>query len=226
MSRPLDAATATAFQQSDLPLATIVKLDILGDPLLTWTGLGDLVFTAGQTGDAQLDGNIFTGSGNIFNIGVVTDAYGGSDTMTISVTGVDITMPLLRQLIYNRDRWQFRKAWVWMVVFDPVTSTVTGKPFRIKTGRMDQMPYSESGGMGTVSVNIEGQQSYGQQPLLTRYSEAPDLNSADVSQNFVYSLSNMTASMGTPSAAPAFNANTWGGGGGGRINGFNTTRIL
>ena len=108
-ARPLDTATAAAFQLSDLPLGFIIYLDILGDPLLTWTGLGDLAFAAAQTGDAQLDGNTFTGSGNIFEIGAMADSIGGSDVMTISLTGVDITLPLLRQLIYNRNRWQFRR---------------------------------------------------------------------------------------------------------------------
>ena len=203
MTRPLNAATAAAFQQSDLPFAFIVYLDILGDPLLAWTGLGDLVFSAGQTGDTLLDGKTFVGAGSIFEIGSATDAIGGSDVMTISVAGVDITQPVLRQLIYNRNRWQFRRATVWMMTLDPTTYAIVGQPFRIKTGRMDQMPYSESASGGVVSCKIEGQQSYGKQPLLTRYSEQLDINSADVSQNYIYSLANMTAALGTPSATPA-----------------------
>jgi hypothetical protein len=200
--RPLDTATAAAFQQSDLPLAFIIYLDILGDPLLTWTGIGDLTFSAGQTGDAQLDGNTFTGSGLVIEVGSATDAVGGSDVLTLSLPGVDITMPALRQVIYNRNKWQFRRAWVWMMVLDPTTYAIVGKPFRIKTGRMDQMPYSENANGGIVSCKIEGQQAYGKQALMTRYSEQPDLDSADNSQNFIYSLANMTAAMGTPSATP------------------------
>jgi len=203
MTRPLNSATAAAFQQSDLPLAFILYLDILGDPLLTWTGLGDLTFTAGQTGDTMLDGKTFTGSGNVIEVGSATDAVGGSDVMTISLPGVDITMPALRQLIYNRNRWQFRRAMVWMMTLDPVTYAIVGQPFRIKTGRMDTMPYSESASGGIVSCRIEGQQAYGKQPLMTRYSEQLDLDSADVSQNYIYSLANMTAALGTASAAPS-----------------------
>lgn len=202
-ARPLDTATAAAFQQSDLPIAFIIYLDILSDPLLTWTGMGDLVFTAGQTGDALLDGQTFTGSGTLFEIGASTDAIGGSDVMTLSLAGVDITMPLLRQLIYNRNRWQFRRATVWMMVLDPVTYAIAGKPFRVKTGRMDQMPYSESANGGIVQCKIEGQQAYGKQPSMTRYSEQLDLDSGDISQNYIYSLANMTAALGTPSNSPA-----------------------
>ena len=90
-----------------------------------------------------------------------------------------------------------------MMILDPATYAIVGKPFRIKTGRMDQMPYSESANGGIVSCRIEGQQAYGKQPLMTRYSEQLDINSADNSQNYVYSLANMTAALGTPSATPA-----------------------
>lgn len=212
MSRPLDTATAAAFQQSDLPVGFIIYLDILSDPLLTWTGLGDLVFAAGATGDAQLDGNTFIGSGTAFEIGATTDAIGGSDVMSITLTGVDLTQPMLRQVITNRNRWQFRRAYVWMMVLDPVTYAIVGKPFRIKTGRMDQMPYAESANGGVVTCKIEGQQAYGKQPLMTRYSEALDLNNTDVSQNYVYSLANMTAALGTASATPsAMGSGRYGG---------------
>jgi hypothetical protein len=201
--RPLDTATSAAFQQSDLPIAFIIYLDILSDPLLTWTGIGDLTFGSGATGDVMLDGNTFIGSGNVIEIGTATDAVGGSDVFTLSLPGVDITMPILRQTIYNRNHWQFRRAYVWMMVLDPTTYAIVGKPFRIKTGRMDQMPYTETDKGGIVSCKIEGQQAYGKQALMTRYSEQLDLNSSDNSQNFIYSLANMTAAMGTPSASPS-----------------------
>lgn len=207
MTRPLDSATAAAFQQTDLPLAVLFSLDILGDPTLAWTGLGDLVFTAGQTGDPGLDGNTFTGTGTAVQIGAAVDRVGGSDVLELSLPGVDMTMPELRQLVYNRNRWQFRRAIVWMMTLDPVTFAIVGKPFRIKTGRMDQMPYTEDQNGGTVKCRIEGQQSYGQQPSLTRYTEQADIAPADISQNYVYSLANMTAAIGTSNAAPAVISN-------------------
>lgn len=211
MTRPLDTATAAAFQTSDLPLAFIVRLDILSDPLLIWSGLSDLVIGASAYGDTALDGATYTGTGNLVQIGNITDSLGGSDALEISLPGVDLTMPALKQLIYNRNRWQFRQAWVWMMVLDPVTYAIVGKPFRVFTGRMDQMPYSETKAGGVVKCRIEGQQSYGEQPSLTRYSEnISTVNSSDVSQNYVYSLANMTASLGTPSAKPT---TTYPGGG-------------
>ena len=182
---------------------------------MTWTGLGNLTFAGGATGDSYLDGNTFIGAGTAIEIGNATDQIGGSDVLTLSLAGVDITQPILRQVIYNRDRWQFRRALIWMMTLDPVTYAITGKPFRIKTGRMDQMPYTENASGGIVQCKIEGQQSYGKQPLMTRYSEQLDIDSADISQNYIYSLANMTAALGTPSATPTSLAPYQG------ISGFN-----
>lgn len=211
MTRPLDSATATATTQPILPLATIIRLDIVGDPLFCWTGLGDLTFSAGQTGDSALDGNTFLGTGTAVEIGVSSDGAGGSDVLELALAGVSITDPILRQIIYNHNRWQFKPAYVWMMLLDPVTSAIVGKPFRIKTGRIDQMPYDEDKGKGIVKCKIEGQQSYGKQPLATRYSEQKDIDPNDISQDFVYSLANMTASFGTVSAPPSAFVNPFGG---------------
>lgn len=218
MTRPLDAAVSTALDAPIIPLATIIRLDIVGDPLYCWTGIGDLVFGAGATGDSALDGNTFIGTGTAIEVGVSTDAEGGSDVLELQLAGVDITDPILRQVIYNHNRWQFKPAYVWMVLLDPDTYAVVGKPFRIKTGRIDQMPYSENKKQGVVKCRIEGQQSYGKQPLLSRYSEQKDIDAADISQDFIYSLANMTAQFGTISVPTGFAAvfqkslaqfNTW-----------------
>jgi hypothetical protein len=211
MTRPLDSATATGFDQPILPLATIIRLDIVGDPLYCWTGIGDLVFGAGATGDTALDGLTFLGTGTAIEIGSIGDGVGGSDVLELALAGVSLTDPMLRQLITNHNRWQFKPAYVWMMLLDPVTNAIVGKPFRIKTGRIDQMPYDEDKGKGIVKCRIEGQQSYGKQPLATRYSEQKDINSADTSQNWVYSLANMTAEFGKPSAAPAIMSGYSGG---------------
>ena len=211
MTRILDSATAAATSNPTLPMATIVRLDIVGDPLYCWTGIGDLTFGAGATGDSALDGLTFLGTGTAVEIGISSDGAGGSDVLELSLAGVSITDPILRQIIYNHNRWQFKPAYVWLMLLDPDTYAIAGKPFRIKTGRMDQMPYDEDKGKGIVKCRIEGQQSYGKQPLATRYSEQKDINPNDISQDFVYSLANMTAQYGTVSAPPAAMVNPFGG---------------
>jgi hypothetical protein len=226
MTRPLDSATATGFDGPVLPLATIIRLDIVGDPVYCWTGLGDLVFAPGATGDTALDNNTFLGIGTAIEIGSIADGVGGSDVLELSLAGVSLSDPMLRQLIVNKNRWQFKPAYVWMILLNPDTGAIVGKPFRIKTGRIDQMPYDEDKGKGVVKCRIEGQQSYGKQPLATRYSEQKDINSADISQNWVYSLANMTAEFGKPSAAPNIYSGYGNGGGGYDFRGIRSTRMM
>ncbi len=211
MSRNLEPATRAAVEKSIIPFAIIVRLDILGDPLFAWSGIGDLNFAINETGDPALDGNSFDGTGNLIEVGTVSDSVGGSDALEITLPGVNIQDPILRQVIYNRNRWQFRRAWVWAMILDEDTGAIAGKPFRLKTGRMDAMPYSEGSEGGTVTCRIEGMQSYGDQPLDTRYSEQPYLNPNDISQSWALSLANMSAALGQPSAIPAQTQTSGGG---------------
>lgn len=206
MTRPLVAATSTAVGASVLPLAVIIYLDVLNDPLFAWTGIGDLPFVAGQTGDPSLDNFTYTGTGEAVEIGQISEGVGGSDALEITMPGVDIAQPMMRQLIRDQQRWQFRRAVVWLMALDPDTDAIAGKPFRIKTGRMDAMPYIENDDKGVIKVKIEGQQAYGNQALNTRYSEQLDIDATDTSQNWVHSLANMTAELGKASGSnPAIN---------------------
>lgn len=216
MTRPLEPATSAAIDKPVLPLAVILSLDILGDPLLCWSGIGDLVFGASETGDPSLDGKTFSGTGSLIEVSTISEGVGGSDALDIAMPGVDMNQPLLRQLIRDRRRWQFRRAVAWGMVLHPVTGAIEGKPFRIKTGRIDRMPFVENDKQGTVKVKIEGQQAYGNTPLATRYGEAIDINPNDVSGKYVHSLANMTAAIGQASA-PGGNYGGGSSGGGGNF---------
>ena len=201
MTRPLDSATANSLDNKIIPMAAIIYLDIENDPLYAWTGMRNLTFTAGQTGDPSLDGQTFFGTKQIVEISGVSEGVGGSDSLEISLPGVDLNDLALKQLLTDNRRWQFRRGVVWLMTLDPTTSAIVGKPFRIKTGRMDSMPYKENRGQGIVSCVIEGQQAYGDQPLNTRYSEQVDIDNTDTSQKYAYSLANMTPEMGKNTSA-------------------------
>ena len=201
MTRPLEAATKAAVDKPILPLAVILYMDILNDPLFAWTGIGDLIFTAAQTGDPSLDSKTFKGLGTAVEIGTMSEGVGGSDALEIALPGVDIAEPMMRQVIRDRQRWQFRRAIVWCMALNETTGAIEGKPFRIKTGRIDAMPYSEGNNAGIIKARIEGQQAYGNEPLATRYSEQIDINPNDTSQKYAHTLANMSAELGKSSTS-------------------------
>ncbi len=86
MTRPLVTATANALDAPVIPLAAIVYLDILADPLFAWTGIGDLTFGAAETGDSSLDGKTFKGVGSIIEVSGIEEGAGGGTAGIISVS--------------------------------------------------------------------------------------------------------------------------------------------
>lgn len=217
MSRNIDSATKSALSNPVLPIAAIIRLDIENDPLLAWTGIGDLVFAPGQTGDPALDGLTFKGTAAISEIASITEGDGGSGALELTAPGVDITDVAARQVIYNHNRFRFRQAWVWLVLFDEVTGAIVGKPFRVKTGRIDQMPYQEDeSGKATIKCRIESQASYSEEALNTTYSGQKDIDSTDNSQDWVTALANQTPGIGQQNTPSASTPASISGGGGGR----------
>lgn len=157
-----------------------------------------LVVPGTATGDGALDGQGFDGVTHLIGeINTVQDSVGGSGALEISLPGVDLQSEAMRQVVRDKRRWQFRQAWLWMAFLDD-SMNVIGKPFRLKTGRMDQMVVSEddSSGTGVVKAVVESQQAYASESLNTRYSETKDLDPADTSQDYTAMLANMQPSIG------------------------------
>lgn len=198
-----DGAVGTALDSDILTLVYIIRLDVVGDPLFAWTGFGDLVFAPGQTGDAALDGQTFQGITHLVaEVGAVQDGRGGSSGLELSLPGVDLTDEMMRQVVYDARRWQFQPGRVWMAFLD-ADENIIGKPIRIKSGKMDQMPVEESEeGVGIVKCVIESAQAYSGDALATRYSEQVDIDPSDNSQRYVWALANMTPGMGVSNAIP------------------------
>jgi hypothetical protein len=125
---------------------------------------------------------------------------------------VDLTDEAMRQVVYNRNRWQFQPAWLWMVFLDD-SGSVIGKPVRLRSGRIDQMVVSEGDdGVGLVRCTVESQQAYASEALNTRYSEQDQLDATDTSQKWVWQLANMNPQVGQRFSMPGAHAHRPPGG--------------
>jgi hypothetical protein len=211
-----DSTLGTALDGPTLTMAYILRLDIVGDPLFAWTGYGDLTFAAGATGDTALDGYTFGGLTHLIaDISGVEDSKGGTNGVEISLPGIDLTDEAMRQVVYNRNKWQFQPAWLWMVFLDN-SGNVIGKPVRLRSGKIDQMVVSEGDdGLGTVKCTVESQAAYASEALNTRYSEQGDIVAADTSQKYVWQLANMNPQIGQRFSLPGASTPGRTGGGGG-----------
>lgn len=217
MTRVLDPATKAAAQAPTLWPAWVIRLDIKDDPVLVWTGLG--LYMPTGTGDNALDGLTFEGIANVGDIGAIVEAREGSQALTLSLAGVDLMDDALRQVIFDQRTWQFRAAWLWVVLCDEDGDPI-GKPVRVKRGRMDQMNHEENDGEGKVSVEIEGHQAYVASILNTRYSEQPEVDPTDTSQAYVHDLANKVAGIGDKANATS-GSSGGGGSNGGSLGGGN-----
>lgn len=214
-------AVGSALDSSSINWAYIIRLDVENDPLFAWTGFGDLTFGASQTGDTALDGQTFQGITHLIaEVGAVQDGQGGSGALEIVVPGVDLQDEMMRQVVFDRRRWQFRPGRVWIALFDD-NGALLGNPIRMRSGYMDKMTVTEDDdGQGTVKCIIESQQAYAGPALNTRYSEQREIDSADNSQDWVWQLANMTPALGqannmagsggSPAAAPSSGGSSGG----------------
>jgi hypothetical protein len=194
--RVIDPSTGILIDSPTVGWAYFIRLDIDADPIIAWTGFGAYAFASNYP-DAALAGKTFDGITHLVGeVSPVTEGQGGSEALMLTLPGVNMTDEAMRQVVYDRRRWQFRPAWVWVALLD-ATGAIVGAPIRLKSGRMDQMTVTEEDdGSGTVRCQIESAQSYQGEALATRYSEQKELDSTDLSQDYVWQLANMTPAIG------------------------------
>jgi hypothetical protein len=191
-----DGALGTALGGSSLNVAYIIRLDVETDPLFAWTGYGDLVFGASETGDPSLDSQTFYGITHLVaDIGAVEDSH-GSNGLKIVLPGIDLTAPAMQQVVYDKRKWQFKAARIWLLFLDD-NGAIIGKPIRVRSGKMDQMKVIETDdGEGIVECMVESAQAYAGEALNTRYSEQAELDATDNSQRYVWQLANQNPTVG------------------------------
>jgi hypothetical protein len=198
MARSLDTATAAAIVSPSIYPMWLVRLDFVGEPVYIHTGIGNITFTSGY--DAPLNGLTFLGIGNVGSIGAITDAIDGSQSVTLTLPGVDLSNDYLHQINVNSDLWQRQLAYLWLATLDS-NGNMLGKPARVKSGRIDQLNISiDPNSGGTIEVIIESQQAYAGQALGTRYIENKKIDTSDNSQAYAYDLANKVPTIGQTSS--------------------------
>jgi len=212
MARNIDAASRAAQASGEVIEAFIVRLEIEGDPLYAWTGLGD--YTPSGTGDDALEEGspTYTGIAVLGTISSVKDTKQGSQAVTLEMSGVSLAENEAKQIIYEGRKWQFRRGRVWCVNLDQNNQPI-GAPWRLKTGRMLNMEYLRGNDEGdaTITVDLEGYYAYDQEPLYSRWSEQKDLDPTDTSQDYVHDLANKDPTTSGSSGAGATNPYGTGG---------------
>lgn len=197
MARNLDAATQAALIAAQIYPVWFVRLDIQADPVYVSSAYGSYTFAGGMGYDAAIVGYTFLGLGNIGQIDPITDDISGSQTLNLTLPGVDITKDYLHQLVNNADLWQKYPAYIWLCTFDS-NNNLLGKPVRVKKARMDKLTITidPDNGTGTIVVSLESQSNYNNEALFSRYSDQQQIDPTDISQIYVADLANKVPQIG------------------------------
>lgn len=116
MSLP-DPAAGAVLEEDVVNPIFFVYLDFLGDPMYANSSAKDITPTG--TGIPELDGNTFDGlSYKFIDVSPIRVAQGGSDTVTVKISGLPGLDSESLNLLGDPANWQGRPAMVWRVIRD------------------------------------------------------------------------------------------------------------
>lgn len=125
----MDAATLAALGQEIVYVQWFAWIDVVGDPLRAVSGVQSIAFGAGETGDADLDGNTFIAiPGDLVDVGDVQHAEDGSNTVTAKLSGLPEGNADMLALLGDKSKWRKREARLWFRLLEPATFGNGGQP--------------------------------------------------------------------------------------------------
>lgn len=176
---PFDASAKAALAGSYAP-AYFLFLDILNDPLRITTFGSDTAFTG--TGDTDLDGFTFTAfGGSLLDVSDIANSDTGSDTLTVTLSGiVNIDTSLVNDF-GNKSLWQGRTARIWTRIYDETGTTAQGAITSLYTGYMASLRFSAEPSQQKIELSIENYLAYTTHPSERSYLNQKDYDPADTS---------------------------------------------
>ena len=185
--RTLTGSMSTALAGSVLRPAILVYLDILTDPLTVWSGPG--VYAPSGTGDADLNGKIFTNLAPLVEISDVAEDQGIGGPVSITAAGHDLDEDLLRQVVRDKKSWRGRTAIIWLALIDIDEKTVLSDPVKVKKDIMVNMTTNRSAAQSTVTVTIDADLGRARSAPF-RWLDHSRLDSTDRWSAFILELAN------------------------------------
>lgn len=201
----VDATTQGALEATVLYWRMLLWADFDGDPLRATSGLYDR--TISGSGDAELDGFYDSYDHNLISVGPVKHNETGSDTVTVTMSGLLLNADLLN-MIGNRTKWQGRSARLWFYCADE-NETQVGSIIPYYTGYMNDVVIAGSPSEQRITLTIEN--------YLATLSGAPSqtymmqnlFDAGDLSANATLGAANGLGSGSGVSSAVGGGASIW-----------------
>lgn len=186
-NRDISSAMETGLQQGTVRPVLIGRFDIDTDPLKTWTGPG--TFAPSGSNDAALNGQVFSPLAPYIEMTNIVEDQRIGGPVTLSVSGDDLDMPLLRQIIRDKRDWRGKKAYLWIGLLNADEYSVINYPVRIKTGFIVNISTARDQGTAIASITID-EDLQGARWGPYRWIDHERLFTGDTASSFIIKLSN------------------------------------
>jgi hypothetical protein len=188
MNGPDFAAQAALAERVRRPV-TFCFLDIAGEPIRVTDA--PYSFTFAGTGDEDLDGFTFDAvDARVVSVGDVKAKEGGSDTLTLTLSGLAGIDGETMNSIGNRSNYQGRDARLWKAMLDPVQLTRIGAIWAYYTGYMAVPKISGDQTSQTISLEIETYLAFFGQASNRTYLDQASFDPGDLSAELAIAIAN------------------------------------
>jgi hypothetical protein len=185
----LDTTAQTAVESSAFAPAFFIWLDIDGDPLRVTTFGADVTFSSSP--DTDLDGQTFVAfGGELLGVSEIGNSDQGSDTLTVTLSGIVSMDASLVDDISDRSLWQGRTARVWTQIYDETGDTKQGAIVPLYTGYMSSVRIRGTPEMQSIELSIENYLAFFSEASNRSYLNQKDYDSADQSAAATIAASN------------------------------------
>jgi hypothetical protein len=148
----VDATTQAALEATVVNWRVLIYADFVGDVLRGTSGLYNKVVSG--SGDSELDGTYDSFSHDLINVSPVKHNESGSDTVTISMSGLVVNNADFLAIIGDKTKWQGRTARLWFYCVDENENQI-GSIIPYYTGYMNEVGIAGDSDSQTVSLTIE-----------------------------------------------------------------------
>lgn len=187
-SRPDDIAQAALASDVRRPV-TLCFLDIAGEPIRVTNAPYSMTFS--DTGDADLDGFTFEAvDPRVVSVGTVQAKEGGTETLTLTLSGLAGVDDDTMTLIGNKANWVGRDARLWRAMLDPAHLGQLGAIWSYYTGYMSVPRIAGDQTQQTIQLEIETYLAFFGQASNRSYLDQASFDPSDRSADLAVAIAN------------------------------------
>ncbi|MBM6576339.1 hypothetical protein KCP91_08135 [Microvirga sp. SRT01] len=187
-SRPDSAAQAALAADVRRPV-TFAYLDLKGEPIRVTDA--PYSFTFSGTGDEDLDGFTFDAvDPRVVSVGPVKAKEGGTDTLTLQLSGLAGVDDELMTQIGDRSNWAGRDCRLWRAMLDPQNLTRIGAIWSYYTGYMSVPKITGDRTGQVINLSVESYLAFFGQASNRTYLDQQGYDPGDTSAALAIAIAN------------------------------------